>query len=52
MFGYRREELIGLPVDSLVPSDVRAAHQRYRAGYHREPRGQADGRTGPARRPA
>ncbi len=37
MFGYQREELIGLPVDSLVPSDVRAAHPGYRAGYHRAP---------------
>ena len=37
MFGYRREELTGLPVDALVPSDVRAAHQGYRAGYHRKP---------------
>jgi anti-anti-sigma factor len=36
LFGYRREELIGLPVDALVPSDVRAAHPGYRAGYHRE----------------
>jgi anti-anti-sigma factor len=37
MFGYRREELTGLPVDALVPSEVRAAHLGYRAGYHREP---------------
>jgi anti-anti-sigma factor len=37
MFGYRREELIGLPVDSLVPSDARVMHQRYRTGYHRAP---------------
>ena len=37
MFGYRREELTGLPVDALVPSDVRAAHQGFRAGYHQEP---------------
>jgi anti-anti-sigma factor len=37
IFGYRREELTGLPVDALIPSDVRAAHQGYRAGYHREP---------------
>lgn len=37
MFGYRREELTGLPVDALVSSDVRAAHQGYRVGYHREP---------------
>jgi anti-anti-sigma factor len=38
MFGYKREELIGLPVDSLVPSDVRAAHPGYRAGYSHAPR--------------
>ena len=37
IFGYRREELTGLPVDALVPSEVRAAHQGYRAGYHKEP---------------
>ena len=37
MFGYQREELIGLGVDSLVPPDVRAAHQGYRAGYSRAP---------------
>jgi anti-anti-sigma factor len=38
MFGYQREELIGLGVDSLVPPDVRTAHQGYRAGYNRAPR--------------
>ena len=37
MFGYQREEMIGLPVDSLVPSDVQTPHQGYRAGYHRAP---------------
>jgi len=37
MFGYQREELIGLPVDSLVPSQVRTAHRGYRAGYHQVP---------------
>lgn len=37
MFGYRREELIGLPVDELVPPEVREAHHGYRVGYHREP---------------
>jgi anti-anti-sigma factor len=37
IFGYQREELTGLPVDVLVPSDVRAAHQGYRSGYHKEP---------------
>jgi anti-anti-sigma factor len=38
MFGYRREELIGLPVDALVPPDVQAAHRGHRAGYGRDPR--------------
>jgi anti-anti-sigma factor len=37
LFGYQREELIGLPVDSLVPPDVRAAHQGYRVRYTRAP---------------
>ncbi len=37
MFGYQREELMGRPVDSLVPSDVRAAHYGYRSGYQRAP---------------
>ena len=37
MFGYRREELIGLSVDSLVPPDVRTAHHGLRAGYQRAP---------------
>ncbi len=37
MFGYRREELTGLPVDELVPPEVRAAHHGFRAGYDRAP---------------
>jgi anti-anti-sigma factor len=37
MFGYRREELAGLPVDDLVPPEVRAAHYGYRVGYDRAP---------------
>ena len=37
MFGYQREELIGRPVDSLVPADVRTAHHGYRAGYLQAP---------------
>jgi len=37
MFGYQREELIGLPVDELVPPDVRAAHEGYRIGYQQAP---------------
>jgi anti-anti-sigma factor len=38
LFGYQREELIGLPVDSLVPPDVRASHQGYRLRYTQAPR--------------
>ncbi len=38
MFGYRREELAGLPVDELVPPEERGAHHGYRAGYQRAPR--------------
>jgi anti-anti-sigma factor len=37
MFGYEREELTGLPIDRLVPPEVRAAHQRFRAGYAQVP---------------
>jgi anti-anti-sigma factor len=37
MFGYRREEMTGLPVDDLVPAEVRAAHSGYRANYYRAP---------------
>ena len=37
MFGYQREEMTGLPVDELVPAEVRAAHPGYRAGYYRAP---------------
>jgi anti-anti-sigma factor len=35
MFGYRREEMTGLPVDELVPAEVRPAHPGYRADYYR-----------------
>src|SRR6266566_9813607 len=37
MFGYRREEMTGLPVEDLVPAEVRAAHPGYRADYYRAP---------------
>jgi anti-anti-sigma factor len=37
MFGYRQEELTGLPIDELVPPEVREAHHGYRVGYHRAP---------------
>jgi PAS domain S-box-containing protein len=33
MFGYRREELIGQPIESLVPLGLRAAHLRDRTEF-------------------
>lgn len=37
MFGYMAGELIGQPVESLVPADLRAAHISQRAGYAQQP---------------
>jgi len=37
MFGYPREELIGRPVDSLVPSDLQTAHRAQRKAYGQAP---------------
>jgi anti-anti-sigma factor len=36
MFGYRHGELIGHPVESLVPAGLRAAHITHRARYAQE----------------
>jgi PAS domain S-box-containing protein len=35
--GYSRDELIGLPVDELVPGVLRAAHIAHRTAYQRAP---------------
>jgi anti-anti-sigma factor len=37
MFGYEPTELVGRPVEILVPADLRAAHEGYRAAYARAP---------------
>jgi anti-anti-sigma factor len=37
MFGYEPAELVGRPVETLVPAGLRAAHQAYRASYARSP---------------
>jgi anti-anti-sigma factor len=37
MLGYERKELVGQPIESLVPSNLRAPHQGYRAGYAQAP---------------
>lgn len=33
LFGYPRHELIGQPIEMLVPQELRSAHQAHRAGY-------------------
>lgn len=38
MFGYRREELIGQPVEVLMPGRFREGHVRHREHYHVDPR--------------
>ncbi|HEY7020068.1 MAG TPA: PAS domain-containing sensor histidine kinase [Ktedonobacterales bacterium] len=37
MFGYAREELLGQPIETLIPERSRAGHRRLRAGYMAEP---------------
>lgn len=37
MLGYERKELVGQPIESLVPSNLRASHQGYRAAYAQAP---------------
>jgi anti-anti-sigma factor len=37
MLGYERKELVGQPIESLVPSNLRAPHQGYRATYAQAP---------------
>ncbi len=37
LFGYRREELIGQPVERLLPASVRELHARHRDDYARRP---------------
>jgi PAS domain S-box-containing protein len=38
MFGYRREELLGTPIEILVPDRFRDAHVTHRDRYFAEPR--------------
>jgi PAS domain S-box-containing protein len=37
LFGYSRDDLVGMSVDALVPDGRRAAHEAHRAAYLREP---------------
>lgn len=43
MFGYGREELVGEPVEILVPDRFRAAHPQYLRGYFQAPEQRAMG---------
>jgi len=38
LFGYSREELLGMPIEQLVPQRFREHHGGYRNDYFREPR--------------
>ena len=38
LFGYTRDELLGQPVEALVPERFRGNHPAHRTGYAREPR--------------
>ena len=37
LFGYSRDEMIGQPVEMLMPAPFRQAHQHHRTGYFHEP---------------
>ena len=37
LFGYRREELLGSPVETLIPEAGHAAHRKHRADYSAHP---------------
>jgi PAS domain S-box-containing protein len=43
LFGYTRDELIGRPVEQLLPERVRGVHRRHRAAYSRDPRSRPAG---------
>lgn len=38
LFGYSRSELLDLPVDALVPDNIRSQHAAYRKEFDKEPR--------------
>jgi PAS domain S-box-containing protein len=38
MFGYDRKEMLGKPLEMLIPMDLQSAHQHHRADYFLHPR--------------
>ena len=38
LFGYRREALLGQPLETLIPARFRDQHQGHRSGYFADPR--------------
>jgi PAS domain S-box-containing protein len=38
MFGYTREEMLGQPLEMLIPAQLRDVHEQHRAGYFARPR--------------
>jgi PAS domain S-box-containing protein len=38
LFGYHRDELLGLPVETLIPQRMRPAHEAHRSAYAGQPR--------------
>ncbi len=38
MFGYKRHDLLGKPIEILVPERYRGVHEGHRAGYAADPR--------------
>jgi protein-histidine pros-kinase len=43
LFGFSREELLGQPVEILVPPRYRTQHAQHRTGFFRQPRARAMG---------
>ncbi|MBV8480076.1 MAG: PAS domain S-box protein, partial [Actinobacteria bacterium] len=43
LFGYGRDEIVGKPVEQLLPEELHELHRGHRNGYMREPRNRSMG---------